>query len=410
MEKGDIKMGKSLLALSLTFLLVNMGWGMAWPYLPNYMRLLGGGTLFIALLSVLFNLTSFFGQYFWGRKSDAMERRKPFVILGIFTSMLFFALMGLVQNAVALLSMRTFQGFFSSAETPAASALVSELSKNVGQGFAIFNLFSNIGFMMGNFLGGIIKSRFPMNYLFILSAIPFILSFIPFYFVTERKKKPLDFRLLFRYEGSGRAILNLRNLKNFVRRNRTILIFTLSVFFAMVASGMVYSYLSILIGARFGDSFVGIYFGIDGLFSSLLIYPLGKLADRVGSKYVVIFGLITYALTFILYYYAESLFLIFIAAGISGAKWAAYFNSINAYVARMSRREERATALGLMNSGIALGWVVGPLIASLLITLANLATMILLATIPIIISLCIAIFVKSDRGYVDGEYVAKKLK
>ncbi len=407
MDKINIKMSKSLLALSFTFLLVNMGWGMAWPYLPNYMRLLGGGILFVALLSVLFNLTSFFGQYFWGRKSDAIERRKPFVILGIFSSMLFFALMGLVQNAVALLSLRTFQGFFSASQTPAASALVSELSKNVGQGFAIFNLFSNIGFMAGNFIGGSIKSMLPMNYLFILSAIPFILSSIPFYFVEERKKKPLDFRLLFRYEGSGRAILNMRNLKSFVRRNRTIMIFTLSVFFAMVASGMVYSYLSLLIGKRFGDSFVGLYFGVDGLFSSFLIYPLGRLADRIGSKYVVIFGLITYAATFILYYYSESLLLLFIAAGVSGTKWAAYFNSINAYVARMSRREERATALGLMNSGIAMGWVVGPLIASLLITLMGLAVMILIATIPVLISLCIALFVKSDRGYENGMYVGK---
>ncbi len=396
---------RSLFHLSLSFLLVNMGWGMAWPYLPNYMRLLGGSMLFVALLSVLFNLTSFFGQYFWGRKSDHVKRRKPFITLGILSSLLFFMLMGIIQSSIALLSLRTFQGFFTSSQTPAASALVSELSENVGQGFGIFNLFSNVGFMGGNFIGGFVTSHYPVNYLFIFSSIPFILSFIPLHFVMEKKKEPVDFRMIFRYEGSGRAIFKLGNLRKFILKNKNLLIFTLSAFITMIASGMVYSYLSILIGLRFGKNFVGFYFGVDSLVSSLLIYPFGKLSDTVGSKIVVIFGLITYAITFVLYYYAISFILLFSAAIISGTKWAAYFNSINSYVSRMSHREERATALGLLNSGIAMGWVIGPLLGAFLIEFVSLAFMILLATLPVIVSISIVMFVKNDRLYKDGSPV-----
>lgn len=173
----------------------------------------------------------------------------------------------------------------------------------------------------------------------------------------------------------------------------------------MIASGMVYSYLSILIGLRFGKNFVGFYFGVDSLVSSLLIYPFGKLSDTVGSKIVVIFGLITYAITFVLYYYAISFILLFSAAIISGTKWAAYFNSINSYVSRMSHREERATALGLLNSGIAMGWVIGPLLGAFLIEFVSLAFMILLATLPVIVSISIVMFVKNDRLYKDGSPV-----
>ncbi len=316
--------------------------------------------------------------------------------------MLFFTLMGIVQSSIALLALRTFQGFFTSSQTPAASALVSELSNNVGQGFGIFNLFSNVGFMAGNFLGSIIVSHFPINYIFIFSSIPFILSFIPFYFVLEEKREPVDFRMIFRYEGSGRAILRWKNFRDFISKNENLLIFTLSVLLTMIASGMVYSYLSLLVGLRFGNDFVGLYFGIDGLVSSLLIYPLGKLSDRVGSKVVVLFGSITYALTFVLYYYATSFILLISAAIVSGTKWAAYFNSINSYVSRMSRREERATALGLLNSGIAMGWVIGPLLGAFLLGFFTLPFMIFLAIVPIIASIIVVVFVKNDRNYMNG--------
>ena len=404
---GNRKSIHSLLYLSLSFLLVNTGWGMAWPYLPNYMRLIGGSILFVALLSVLFNITSFFGQYFWGKKSDKVKRRKPFITFGIFSSMLFFTLMGILQNSIALLSLRTFQGFFTSSQTPAASALVSELSNNVGQGFGVFNLFSNVGFMIGNFIGSLVTSHFPINFLFLFSSIPFILSLIPLHFVIEKKKEPIDFRIILRYEGSGRAIFNIENLRKFILKNKNLLIFTFSVFLTMIASGMVYSYLSLLIAMRFGKNFVGLYFGIDGLISSLLIYPFGKLSDLVGSKKVVIFGLIAYTLTFILYYYAISFIILFSAAIISGTKWAAYFNSINSYVSRMSHREERATALGLLNSGIAMGWVIGPLFGTFLIGFFSLAFMVLLATLPVIISIFVVIFVKDDRWYLNGSFIDK---
>ncbi len=391
-------MNRKLLYISTGFLFANMSWGMAWPYLPNYMRLLGGSVLFIAFLSVFFNITSAFGQAFWGRKSDAVGRRKPFILLGLFSSALFFSLMGLVQNAIALLSFRTLQGFFVSSQTPAISALVSELSTNIGRGFGIFNLFSNIGFMLGNFLGGVVVHYFPINYVFIFSVIPVAISFVMFSLFKEESRNPMDFRLLFRYDRPGRTVVSWKNAREFMRKNRNILIFSLATFVLMISSGMVYSYLSLLLDARFGEGYVGFYYGIDGLFSSFFIYPFGYLSDKIGSKTVIVIGSILYVVTFGMYFMATTIPFLIITALISGTKWAAYFNSINTYVSRMSTREERATALGLMNSGIAMGWVLGPLIGAYTIVLFGLAEMMLIATIPVILSLIILVpFTKNDR-------------
>ena len=392
-------MNRKLLHLSIGFLFVNMGWGMAWPYLPNYMKILGGGIIFISLLSILFNITSSVGQYFWGRRADQYGRKKPFIFIGISSGMLFYLLMGIIGSSIALLTLRTFQGFFVSSQTPSVSALVSEISTDIGRGFGIFNTFSNIGFMLGNFTGGFIVQFFPVNYVFIFSSIPFIISMVILIFFKEEGKKAMDFRFLFRYDRPGRTVFQWGKGKEFLRRNRNLAIFSFSIFILMLSSGMVYSFLSILIGNRFGNSWVGLYFGIDGGISSLLIYPFGYLADRIGSKYVVLVGLLTYMLAFYFYFIAHTVILLIVAAIFSATKWASYFNSINTYVSRMSRREERATALGIMNSAISLGWVFGPILGSLAISYYGLDMNFLLAIFPVILSLFIVLFfVENDRN------------
>ncbi len=399
-------MNRRLIYLSSAFLLANMGWGMAWPYLPNYMRLLGGSMLYIALLSVLFNIFSTIGQYFWGRRSDASGKRKPYILGGVAASGIFFMMMAVVQNAIALLSLRAMQGFFVSAQTPAVSAMVSELSENVGQGFGIFNLFSNIGFMLGNFSSGFLVAMVGIRNVILISTVAIFASFALLIFMKEEKKEPEDFRMLFRYDRPGRMGISFEGMREFAKRNKNIMIMTLSIFVVMLASGMVYSYLSILISERFGNSMVGIYYGMDGLVSSFLIYPFGRLSDRIGSKPVIIFGLITYALTFYFYFISTSIVLLFVTALISGTKWSAYFNSINTYISKMSAKHERATSLGLMNSGMAAGWAIGPLIGAFLISQIGLAKMILTAAIPIIIGLIIvASKTENDRDYRDGEKV-----
>ncbi len=402
--------GKELLLLSLAFLFVNMGWGMAWPQLPTYMKVLGGGVLMVASLSILFNVFSTLGQYFWGRKSDQVQRRKPFVIFGVATGGFFFFIMAFATSATVLLTMRSLQGFFMSAQTPAVSALISELSENVGRSFGIFNSLSNAGFMLGNFVGGFIIGAYPKNYtlLYSLSSLPFIAAISLLIFLREPNRTPMDFRMMFRIDRPGRMVVKWQNAREFVKRNRNITMMTISVLFMMVASGMVYSFLSILLQERFGDAWVGWYFGIDSGISIIFVYLLGYLADRIGSKLVAIMGILGYMATFYLYYSAISIPLIILAAAVSGFKWAAYFNSINTYIAKMSSRNERATALGIMNSAMALGWVFGPLISAYLIPLLSLPLTVLFAIIPAGISLLIVLPVENDINYMDGLPIKNK--
>ena len=405
MKKRD----KELLLLSLAFLFVNMGWGIAWPQLPNYMELLGGGVVMVASLSILFNIFSTVGQYFWGRKSDEMKRRKPFVIFGVVSGGAFFFAMAFATNAMLLLTLRTVQGFFMSAQTPAVSALISEISVNIGRGFAIFNGLSNGGFMLGNLVGGIIMDLTHNNYtiLYLLSSLPFLVAILLLSLIKEPKKVPMDYRLIFRIDRPGRILVKWKKAREFVKRNRNITIVSFSVFIAMISSGMVYSFLSILIKLRFTEAWASWYFALDSGISIIFVYLLGYAADKLGSKPVIIMGLIGYALTFLLYYLANTLPLLILASAISGFKWAAYFNSINTYISRMSLRHERATALGIMNSAMAMGWVIGPLIGMGIISFLGrteqaYAVDMLLGIVPAILALIVVMFAENDKNVRDG--------
>ncbi len=399
-------MNRKLWHISVAFMFVNMGWGMAWPYLPNYLKALGATFIMISMLSVLFNLSSTLGQYFWGSKSDVAGKRKPFVMFGIISSGAFFLVMGFVSNIIAFLALRGLQGFFVAAQTPAVSALISEISRDAGAGFGVFNTFTNIGFMAGNVIGGYITSILPINYVFIFSVIPFVIALLILLPFKEERRDKIDLRPMFRYDRPGRVLVKWENLRSFLKRNRNITIFSVSVFTLMLASGMVYSFLSILIKDRFGNEWVGYYFGMDSFVSTFLIYLFGKMADRYGSKPIVLIGLFGYFVTYILYYLATSLPLLFLAAAVSGMKWAAYFNSINTYVAKMSVPEERATALGLLNSFISFGWVVGPLLGAFVIMEMGITTNLLVALIPILVSMLIALFfTENDRYVKDGQRI-----
>ncbi len=154
-KKLRVRKWNTLVFLAAMFI-ANIAFGMAFPYLSVYMRLLGAGMLTVGLLSVAFNITSMVFQYPFGWLSDASGNRKGFIAFGLFSFAVFYSMMAFVSSPLGVLLFRTLQGVFGSAMMPAHSALISELSTRAGSIFGLFNSVENAGFMVGNFLGSVI--------------------------------------------------------------------------------------------------------------------------------------------------------------------------------------------------------------------------------------------------------------
>ncbi len=92
---------------------------------------------------------------------------------------------------------------------------------------------------------------------------------------------------------------------------------------------------------------------------------LGNLSDRFGRRPVLFLSLLFFGIDYLVMALAPTLAWLFLGralAGISGAS----ITTANAYVADVSRPEDRAKSFGLMGAGWGLGFILGPVIGGLL--------------------------------------------
>ena len=95
----------------------------------------------------------------------------------------------------------------------------------------------------------------------------------------------------------------------------------------------------------------------------------GALADRVGRKPVIVFGLFGFAVSFLLMGLADTFPTLMAGRVVGGVLSASALPSAQAFAADLARPEERSTVLGKLGASMALGFVLGPLLATVLIPL-----------------------------------------
>ncbi|AMQ18264.1 MFS transporter [Thermococcus peptonophilus] len=358
---------RNIVILAVSMFIANVAFGMAFPYLSVYMQYLGATMFMVGLLSVAFNLTSTIFQYPFGWLSDATRNRKGFIALGTASIGLFYAVMAFVSSPVQVLFLRTLQGIFGSAMTPAHSALISELSTRAGSIFGLFNSIENAGYMVGNFIGSAMVEYLGIKSLFVISGLLLFLSAGIVLLIRERpagRRSLMGMILVQEGRESWRATVKSSAFKKLMRGYLGLFYFT--VFLVMVASGQFYSVSSVYFKEAFGEWSVGVLFGIESLAAALTGYFLGRLIDRYGAKKFYLMAVFGYALVFILYAIVRNVWLAFGIAFLSGIKWILTINSTSAYVAQKVSVSERAQGMGLLNAMMSLGWVVGPLIGGYL--------------------------------------------
>jgi len=93
----------------------------------------------------------------------------------------------------------------------------------------------------------------------------------------------------------------------------------------------------------------------------LLFAPFwGRLSDRIGRRPVILIGLSGYGITFVLFGFTDQLWLMFMVRILSGAISSATLPTALAYVADITRENERSQGIGLMTAAMGLGMIVGP--------------------------------------------------
>lgn len=146
------------------------------------------------------------------------------------------------------------------------------------------------------------------------------------------------------------------------RHDRRVYALCLLVFPLMLASGIVYSVLSLYF-AELGASRsqIGLIYACGSAVGAVSSPFVGRLADRVGKKPVLLGATGLFALVFLLYGMCGAVKALFPVQALEGLAWATLTASALSLLADLVPPERRGEAMGIYNATWYVGWIVGPL-------------------------------------------------
>jgi len=146
---------KQIGVLSFTLIVVMLGYGMVIPLFPFYIEKLGAGG---GQLGLLISLSAFLELVFspiWGSISDRTGR-KPILLLGLAGYALSSLLFGLSTKMWMLYASRALSGVLSSATSATALAYIGDSTseRDRGGGMGMLGAASGLGLILGPAIGG----------------------------------------------------------------------------------------------------------------------------------------------------------------------------------------------------------------------------------------------------------------
>lgn len=119
-------------------------------------------------------------------------------------------------------------------------------------------------------------------------------------------------------------------------------------------------------------------------FAQLVSAPLwGRFSDRYGRRPALLVGLTAAAIAYVVFAYADALWLLFLSRLVQGAGGGTV-GVIQAYVADSTRPDERAKSLGWLSAATNLGVTLGPVLGSASLTLGREAPGLLAAALCLV--------------------------
>lgn len=144
-----------------------IGFGLMLPVLPFYIEQMAltengssqAASFHFGALTGIFALMQFFFAPVWGKLSDRIGRRRPFLIFGLAGNIIALIFFGSGTNLLMLYIARILNGVFSAAVLPIASAYVADVTDESmrGRGIAWLGTAVGLGVVAGPALGGFLS-------------------------------------------------------------------------------------------------------------------------------------------------------------------------------------------------------------------------------------------------------------
>jgi MFS transporter, DHA1 family, multidrug resistance protein len=166
---------RNLFILAFSLLVVMLGFGMVIPVFPFLIAELGASGSALGLLVATAALTEFLFGPIWGSISDRVGR-KPILTIGMFGYALAMFLFGLADEIWMLIAFRALSGVLSSATITTTMAYIGDSTSEEerGGGMGLLGAVAGAGTVIGPGIGGLLAGGSLQTPFFVASALALV--------------------------------------------------------------------------------------------------------------------------------------------------------------------------------------------------------------------------------------------
>ena len=358
---------RTFLTLYIAVFMSSLGIGILAPILPAYVDQFSASALMLGVIFGTFSAARTVLMPPVGRLSDRWGRR-VFIISGLLLFTVISPLYALANGPFQLIAVRFAHGIAGAMLMPVAMSAIGDLSPPGKEGFIMGTFtsafFAGLGF--GPLIGGYMQDRYSITAAFLGMG---VLSLFALIFTTAALASTMGLK----DKGKmGDGALEGRALKNiFLDAPLSGLLFFR--FTRAVGIGLVWVIMPLFAIKSLGISAfeVGILLSVNTFITTFLQSPAGHLSDRMGHRKSLTVGslLAGAAVAFIAWAgNFNQLLISSVAMGIAGAF---IVPAGSALAVSLGRTRGMGRTMGLYNSSLSLGTMIGPVLGGGLLDLAG---------------------------------------
>ena len=278
-------LSRPFLVLFGAVLVASMGISMVSPILPVYAEDLGATGIWIGLTFSVFAITQTLVSPFAGRWSDRYGR-KPFIIIGLLCY--FIAAFGYLtaDSFLQVLAFRAFSGCGTSLIFAVGQAYIGDIVPRGHEGrvFGVFSVADITGFGIGPVLSGILRDVFGFDSVFVgMAALMGSSALLVFLLLPPTRSEQRG-----AVDNAGSAIAGMA----IALRHRVVVSVVFLMALTSLSYGSVFAFLAVFLEEMdVSATATGVAFGAQFVAGALAQPLLGRIADRVDRRYMLLAGL-----------------------------------------------------------------------------------------------------------------------
>ncbi len=332
---------RTIWVLSLVSLFTDIASEMLYPVMPIYLKSIGFSIVLIGILEGFAEATAGLSKGYFGKLSDTMGRRLPFVRWGYLLSAVSKPMMAMFTFPAWIFTARTIDRLGKGIRTGARDAMLSDEAtvRTKATVFGFHRSMDTLGAVIGPLSALIFLYFYPSQYktLFFIAFFPGIVAISLTFFLRDNNPIPKEnrtatsFFAFFRYWKTSPA--------QYRKLAIGLLLFTLG------NSSDVFLLLKLKDAGLSDTATMGTYIFYNLVYAAFA-YPLGIIADRLSLKKMLLFGLAIFIIVYLGMAFNTHLYVFFVLFFLYGVYAAATEGVSKAWISNITDKKDTAAAIG----------------------------------------------------------------